>query len=125
METKTTFVLLLVNVVISKDVHHCLSSLYSDLIQVKSAKWVSCCHSLSAPWLLMYCHMENICGFGGLIRITYLNTSDSTEEYPPGFKQLYQSGGVRVCGKQSSSADCQSVKFLSNSINYSQVCGRV
>ena len=123
METKATFVLLLVNVVISKDVHHCLSSLYSDLIQVKSAKWVPCCCSLSAPWLLMYCHMENICG---LMRVAYFNMSDSTEECPPGFR-LYQSGGVKACGRQSSnSGSCQStVTFPSYNISYSQVYGRV
>ena len=51
--------------------------------------------------------------------------SDSTEEYPPGFR-LYQSGGLRACGRQSSSSgSCQSVKFSSNGINYSQVCGKV
>ena len=73
----------------------------------------------------VYCHMENICGSGGWMRIAYLNTSDSAEECPPGFK-LYQSGGVRACGRQtSSSGSCQSVKFPSYSISYSQVCGRI
>ena len=67
--------------------------------------------------------MENICGSEGWMRIAYLNMSDSTEECPAGFKQ-YQSGGVRACGRQSSSSGCQSVKF-SSYYNYSQVCGRV
>ena len=58
-------------------------------------------------------------------RIAYLDMSDSTEECPPGFI-LYQSGSVRACGRQSSNnAGCQSVKFTSNGISYSQVCGRV
>ena len=73
----------------------------------------------------VYCHMEELCNSeGGWTRIAYLNMSDSTEECPPGFK-LYQSGGVRACGRQSSSSrSCQSVKFPSYG-NYSQVCGRV
>ena len=72
----------------------------------------------------VYCHMEYICGSGGWTRVGYLNMSDSTEECPPGFR-LYQSGGVRACGRQSSSSgSCQSVKFPSH-CNYSQVCGRV
>ena len=72
----------------------------------------------------VYCQMENICGSGGWMRVAYLNMSDSTEECPPGFK-LYQSGGVRACGRQSSnSAGCQSVKFPSYG-KYSQVCGRL
>ena len=68
--------------------------------------------------------MENICGSGGWMRVAYLNMSDSTEECP-GFRP-YQLGGVRACGRQSSnSGSCQSVKFPSFSISYSQVCGRI
>ena len=74
----------------------------------------------------VYCHMEELCSTeGGWTRIAYLNMSDSTEECPPGFR-LYQSGDFRACGRQSSnSGSCQSVKFPSYSISYSQVCGRV
>ena len=73
----------------------------------------------------VYCHMEELCSSGGgWTRIAYLDMSDSTEECPPGFR-LYQSGGVRACGKQSLGASCQSVKFPSNGINYSQVCGKL
>ena len=91
-------------------------------------------HSISGYYLIgckkepmyVYCHMEELCSSGGgWTRIAYLDMSDSTEECPPGFK-LYQSGGVRACGRQSTnSVGCQSVKFSSNSINYSQVCGKV
>ena len=75
--------------------------------------------------LYIYCHMEELCSSGGgWTRIAYLDMSDSTEECPSGFRQ-YQSGGVRVCGRQkSNSGGCQSVKFSSNG-KYSQVCGRV
>ena len=73
----------------------------------------------------VYCHMEELCSSaGGWTRIAYLDMSDSTEACPTGFK-LYQSGGVRACGRQSSSPGCQSVKFSSYGISYSQVCGRV
>ena len=73
----------------------------------------------------VYCHMEELCSsVGGWTRIAYLDMSDSTEECPPGFR-LYQSGGIRACGKQSLSASCQSVKFSSKGISYSQLCGRV
>ena len=70
--------------------------------------------------------MEELCrSGGGWTRIAYLDMSDSTEECPPEFK-LYQSRRVRACGRQSSnSAGCESVKFPSNGINYSEVCGRV
>ena len=74
----------------------------------------------------VYCHMEELCNSeGGWTRIAYLNMSDSTEKCPPGFRQ-HQSDGVRACGRQnSSSGSCQSVKFPSYGISYSQVCGRI
>ena len=75
----------------------------------------------------VYCYMEELCSSGGgWTRIAYLDMSDSTEECPPGFR-LYQSGGVRACGRQSTnSSGCQStVKFPSYNISYSQVCGRI
>ena len=74
----------------------------------------------------VYCHMEELCSsVGGWTRIAYLDMSDSTEECPAGFK-LYQSGGVRACGRQSfEDFSCQSVKFPSYGISYTQVCGRV
>ena len=49
----------------------------------------------------------------------------SGHECPPGFR-LYQSGGVRACGQaRFGDFSCQSVKFSSYEINYTQVCGRV
>ena len=73
-----------------------------------------------------YCNMEELCGSGGgWTRLAYLDMSDSTENCPSGFR-LYQSGGVRACGRPTSSAgSCVSVQFPSNGISYSQVCGRV
>ena len=73
-----------------------------------------------------YCNMEELCGSGGgWTRLAYLNMSDATQNCPFGFR-LYQSGGVRACGRPvSNSGSCVSVQFPSNGISYSQVCGRV
>ena len=72
----------------------------------------------------VYCDMEgvNCDGEGGWMRVAYLNMSDPTEDCPQGFN-LYEVNGTRACGRQSSG--CQSVKFPSHNISYSQVCGRV
>ena len=74
----------------------------------------------------VYCNMEELCGSGGgWTRLAYLDMTDATENCPPGFR-LYQSGGVRACGRPTSSGgSCTSVKFPSNGISYSQVCGKV
>ena len=75
----------------------------------------------------VYCHMESLCkSGGGWMRVAYLNMSDPTEECPPGFR-LYNQKKIRACGRSASSPAgyCQSVKFPSYSISYSQVCGRV
>ena len=74
----------------------------------------------------VYCNMEELCGSGGgWTRLAYLDMTDSTENCPSGFK-LYQSGGVRACGRPiSNGGSCVSVQFPSNGISYSQVCGRV
>ena len=74
----------------------------------------------------VYCSMEELCGSGGgWTRLAYLDMSDATQNCPSGFR-LYQSGEVKTCGRPVSvSASCVSVKFLSNGISYSQVCGRV
>ena len=74
----------------------------------------------------VYCNMEELCGSeGGWTRLAYLDMSDATENCPSGFR-LYQSGGVRACGRATSNVgSCISVQFPSNGISYSQVCGRV
>uniref|UniRef100_A0A1X7SX10 Fibrinogen C-terminal domain-containing protein n=1 Tax=Amphimedon queenslandica TaxID=400682 RepID=A0A1X7SX10_AMPQE len=73
-----------------------------------------------------YCHMGELCSSGGgWTRLAYLDMTDSKEICPSGFK-LYQSGGVRACGRAyNADASCTSVQFPSNGISYSQVCGRV
>ena len=73
-----------------------------------------------------YCNMDTLCGSGGgWTRLAYLDMSDATQSCPSGFR-LYQSGGVRACGRPSSnSPGCLSVQFPSHGTSYSQVCGRV
>ena len=74
----------------------------------------------------IYCNMGELCGTGGgWTRLAYLDMSDSTVNCPFGFR-LYQSGGVRACGRPvSSDASCSSVQYPSNGYYYSQICGRV
>ena len=72
-----------------------------------------------------YCNMEELCNsIGGWTRLAYLDMTDATQNCPSGFG-LYQSGGVRACGKQTRQGGCISVQFPSHNISYSQVCGRV
>ena len=73
-----------------------------------------------------YCNVGTLCGSGGgWTRLAYLDMSDSTQNCPSGFG-LYQSGGVRACGRPvTNSGSCVSVQFPSNGISYSQICGRV
>ena len=73
-----------------------------------------------------YCNMGTLCGSGGgWTRLAYLDMSDASQNCPSGFR-LYQSGGVRACGRPvTSSGSCASIQFPSNDISYSQLCGRV
>ena len=73
-----------------------------------------------------YCNMGTLCGSGGgWTRLAYLDMSDATQNCPSGFG-LYQSGGVRACGRPgTNSGSCVSVQFPSNGISYSKICGRV
>ena len=74
----------------------------------------------------VYCYMEELCGSNeGWTRLAYLNMSNPSQICPSGFR-LYESGGVRACGRPvSSGGSCASEKFPSNGIRYSEVCGRV
>ena len=73
-----------------------------------------------------YCNMGILCGSGrGWTRLAYLDMTDATQNCPSGFR-LYQSGGVRACGRPvTNNGSCVSVQFPSNGISYSQICGRV
>uniref|UniRef100_A0A1X7UKF6 Fibrinogen C-terminal domain-containing protein n=1 Tax=Amphimedon queenslandica TaxID=400682 RepID=A0A1X7UKF6_AMPQE len=73
-----------------------------------------------------YCNMGTLCGSGGAwTRLAYLDMTDVTQNCPSGFG-LYQSGGVKACGRPATNGgSCVSVQFSSNGISYSQICGRV
>ena len=60
----------------------------------------------------VYCHIEKLCGSDeGWTRIAYLDMSNPSQSCPSGFK-MYESGGVRACGRPvSSGGSCASVKF--------------
>ena len=109
----------------------CKESKYSSCQEIKEKN----SFSKSGEYLLtapdgnthnVYCHMGELCGTeGGWTRLAYLNMSNSTENCPAGF-ELYESDGVRACGRPTSDVgSCQSVQFPSNGVSYSQVCGRV
>ena len=52
---------------------------------------------------LVYCHMGKLCDTeGAWTRLGQFDISDSTVSCPSGFK-LYESGGVRACGRMSTS----------------------
>ena len=75
---------------------------------------------------MVYCNMGKLCGSsGGWTRLAHLDMSDVTQSCPSGFR-LYQFANRRVCGRPNSNGgSCASVKFPTNGISYSQVCGRV
>ena len=78
---------------------------------------------------ITYCEMGELCNSteGGWIRLAYLDMTDSTVDCPPGFMlHVDETAGVRACGRpDSDKSSCPSVKFSSNGISYSEVCGRV
>ena len=72
----------------------------------------------------VYCNMGELCGVdGGWTRVAYLDMSDAAQNCPSGFKP-YSSGSTRACGRYSSGCSV-SVKFPSDGISYSEICGRV
>ena len=98
------------------------SSLVSSCQDIKNKKPNSPSGYYHINSQIVYCEMGELCSTeGGWTRLAYLDMTDSTEECPPGFN-LLQNGDARACGR---SADCTSIKFPSNGISYSEVCGRV
>ena len=73
----------------------------------------------------VYCHMTELCGSDGpWTRVAHLNMSNPSEECPEGFHE-YNWEGVKSCGRVGSEGSCQPVKFPTNELQYTQVCGRV
>ena len=74
----------------------------------------------------IYCNMEELCGEeGGWTRLAYLNMSDITQNCPPGLEK-WEAEGIRLCRIKKISAGCsEPVKFPTNGISYTHICGRV
>ena len=73
----------------------------------------------------VYCHMEEVCGSSGWMRVAHLNMTDPSEQCPSGFR-IYSESGVRACGKPSLARGCQvGVQFTTHGVPFSEVCGRV
>ena len=73
----------------------------------------------------IYCNMEELCGEeGGWTRLAYLNMSDTTQNCPPGLEEC-EDEGIRLCRIDEESKGCKSVKFPTNGISYTHICGRV
>ena len=70
----------------------------------------------------VYCNFDMLCGSSdGWTRVGYYDMKNSVARCPAGF-QLYESNGIRACGRSTSG--CVSITFPSVG-NYSEVCGRV
>ena len=74
----------------------------------------------------IYCNMEMLCNMeGGWTRLAYLDMSDNAQNCPSGL-QAWFTGGIRVCRRQGNNyVGCRSIKFPTNGISYTQICGRV
>ena len=72
----------------------------------------------------VYCHMEpDICGVAGVMRVAFLNMTDTTVHCPHPLVQLTQSG-KRMCVSPTSGAQFTSLNFATYNIDYNYVCGR-
>ena len=74
----------------------------------------------------IYCNMERLCNTeGGWTRLAYLDMSNNAQSCPSGL-QAWFIGGIRVCRRQGNNyVGCRSIKFPTNGISYTQICGRV
>ena len=71
----------------------------------------------------VYCDMSELCGDSkGWVRMGYLNMSEQIR-CPQGF-EFSKTNNINTCGKPVDHG-CQSIKFPSNSISYTKVCGMV
>ena len=64
------------------------------------------------------------CGPGEWHRVTYLNMRDPTQQCPSAWRE-YNTGGVRACGRPSTSGGSCAATTYSINFQYSRVCGRV
>ena len=88
--------------------------------------WVYTNHhsNLNRGIIRVYCHMEpDICGVAGVMRVAFLNMTDTTINCPYPLTLLVQSG-KRMCVSPTSGARFSTVEFGAYSIDYNYVCGR-
>ena len=72
----------------------------------------------------VYCHMEDdICGFGGMTRVAFLNTTDSSARCPLSLTTTVQSG-KRMCISSVSGTQYSPISYDVYNLRYSFVCGR-
>ena len=64
------------------------------------------------------------CGLGEWYRVAYLNMSDPTQQCPSAWRE-YDTGGVRACGRPSTSGGSCPATTYSINFQYRRVCGRV
>ena len=64
------------------------------------------------------------CGTGLWRKVAYLNMSDPTQQCPSAWSE-YNTGGVRACGRPSTSGGSCPATTYSIDFEYSRVCGRV
>ena len=74
----------------------------------------------------VYCDMTLSCGgvTGGWMRVAELDMKNSSHQCPSGLMEQ-NDAGKRTCVPNLDSATCSSVTFLVNTLDYSQVCGRI
>ncbi len=66
-----------------------------------------------------------ICGgTSGWARVAYLDMTNSSHQCPGDMEEVTFSG-KRLCGRSDAFKSCTSVKFSTNGLQYSQVCGRI
>ena len=88
--------------------------------------WVYTNHhsNLNRGIVRVYCHMEpDICGVAGVMRVAFLNMTDTTVNCPYPLMLVTQSG-KRMCVSPTSGAQFSTVEFAAYSIDYNYVCGR-
>ena len=77
----------------------------------------------------MFCNMTRRCcnGTAGWTRVAYLDMTDPTHQCPTAWREI--PAPKRTCGRRnetlSDRGGCSTVRFNSNGIAYSRVCGRI
>ena len=89
--------------------------------------WVRRYHSDDGSFTLtrVYCYMrEDKCGIGGIMRVGYLNVTNTTTSCPIPLT-LYNASGKLLCGPTNPNRyQCDHLTFRTYNTPYSTVCGR-